>query len=309
MSDSGSIEPKATESVSQLPIEVGLVTIGRIDPVDEEAVELARRRIEGHLLEWFAEFTWRLTVVERREATTNRRDEPVVLLEQAQTERDLHKWDFVLVITSSDLIGHDKPFALAAVSRTLDSAVLSTARIDPRAVDASADRESRIMRLAHRIEVMIVRCLGHLNGLDHDLSPDNYMWDADDVAALDDIAVLTSEQILKMRENLKQIADLRLEERGDPSLRSSALFVLRAAWFGRWEILAGLMEAAPWLFPVRFSRLTTAAVSALLILLMTAEVWDMSMNQSAASVAGLMLMIIVITTAYIVIRQRLFEPR
>lgn len=288
-------------------IEVGLVLAGSLDAVDREAVDLARRHAGRELQNRFPEFTWRLHLVQREEMTTGRREEPVAFFQQGQTERDLHKWDFVLVMTSADLIGHDKPFALAAVSRTLDLAVISTARVDPRAVDASVARESRIRMLAHRIAVIVLRCLGHLNGLDHHPHRDNLMWDADDVEELDPTGTLTAAQIERMRKNLLAIADARLEEVAAP--RSLVLFLMRAAWCQRREILAGVVQAAPWEFPIRLSRLTTAAVSASLILLMTAEVWDMSMNQSLTSAAGLMLTVITVMTAYVVIRQQLLVRR
>ncbi len=290
-------------------IEIGLVVVGRLDPVDTRAVENARQRVKDDLRRWFPEFEWRITVVERYETVVGRREQPAALFQQGQWERDFQNWDFVLVVTSADLIGYDKPFTWAAVSRTLDLAVLSTARVDPRAVDAGVEAEARVEVVSHRLGVLILRCLAHLNGLEEVDETSNLMWEAGDPEELDEASSLTDDQISEMRGNLLEIADLRLEEQDDPGRRNSVAFLLKAAWCQRSEIVAGVLQAAPWEFPIRLSRLTTAAVSAALVLLITAEVWDMSLDQSALSVGVLALVVLTVTTTYVVSRQKLLVRR
>jgi hypothetical protein len=60
---------------------------------------------------------------------------------------------------------------------------------------------------------------------------------------------------------------------------------------------------------LRLSRLTTAAISALLILLVTAEVWDVGMQQPPELVVGLSLGALGLTSLYILTRQRLLTRR
>ncbi|MEZ6148213.1 MAG: hypothetical protein R3B91_22830 [Planctomycetaceae bacterium] len=115
---------------------------GSFDAIDQEASAGASRQVHERLQALFPEFRWRLMVVERAEIAADSREEPVAF-SAAQAERDLHQWDFVIVLTNADLIGHDKPYTFAAVSRTLDIAVMSTARVDPHAMDADATREVR----------------------------------------------------------------------------------------------------------------------------------------------------------------------
>ena len=50
-------------------------------------------------------------------------------------------------------------------------------------------------------------------------------------------------------------------------------------------------------------------MSALLLLLVTAEVWDVGMSQSAAQVIGLSLFALLLTSIYTLIRQRLLVRR
>lgn len=69
------------------------------------------------------------------------------------------------------------------------------------------------------------------------------------------------------------------------------------------------MQAAPWKFPFRLSRLSTAAFSALLVLQMTAEVWHMALHQSTAALSGLLVASLFGTTGYVIQRQGLFVRR
>lgn len=47
----------------------------------------------------------------------------------------------------------------------------------------------------------------------------------------------------------------------------------------------------------------------MLVLLMTAETWEMAMSQPPCVVVGLLLTVVVVTTCYVVIRQRLLVRR
>ncbi|MCA9111545.1 MAG: hypothetical protein KDA52_16450 [Planctomycetaceae bacterium] len=309
LSDSTSSAKGKPSNETKPPVEVGLVIAGVLDTIDREAIEAARRRLMVELESRFADFRWTLSSVSRTEIDIARRVDPVVFLDDGQMERDLHQWDFVLIITSADLIGHHKPFALGVVSRTIDLAVISTARIDPNAVELSADDESRIERIAERLQVLVLRCLGHLNGLPKSLDPNNLMWDFDNVIELDSMTEWTADQLNAMTSNLRAIADLRLEERMRVNTRSKFGFYARVAWSERREILNGILEAEPWLFPLRLSRLTTAAVSTMLVLMMTSETWDMAMSQSISIVLGMVLVSMCGTTAYVVARQQLLVRR
>jgi hypothetical protein len=73
--------------------------------------------------------------------------------------------------------------------------------------------------------------------------------------------------------------------------------------------MSAIVQAKPWSFPFRLTRLTTAAVSALLLLLVTAEVWDVGMSQSAAQVIGFSLFALLLTSIFTLIRQRLLVRR
>lgn len=290
-------------------IDVGLVLAGSLDDIDREAVNAARRQLTEELHVRLPDFTWNLALVTREQPGLQHREEPGVFLLSGQAERDAWKWDLVFVITAADLIGHYKPFAFATVSRTLDLAVLSTARIDPGSVDTTVDRATRIRLIAERLVVLLFRCLGHLNGLDAVADRDNLMSDAEDVAELDRMRDLTDEQRAVLTRNLHAVADPRLEEEATTVPMSTPAFLVKAAWTQRREIAASVREARPWQFPIHLSRLTTAAGSAMIVLLLTAETWDFALSQSLLSVALLMLVIVGLTTVHVVMKQQLLVRR
>jgi len=134
-----------------LRIEVGWIVAGQPDEADYAAVRAARCDVLDLLNRTFSEFSWRMPISRRPELAPGHREESVVLLEVGVTERDSNRLDFGLLITPADLVGHYKPFALAAVSRSLDLAVVSTARIDPEATDEDLPRDERVQVMAARL--------------------------------------------------------------------------------------------------------------------------------------------------------------
>lgn len=301
------------ESSGKPPLEIGLVIAGRMDDARMQAVETMRNRLAGRLQRDFDQFRWVLRIVNRSETRWRRpgsvRVEPTELLEIGQTERESYRWDFIIVITQSDLRTHDKPFAMGIVARVQDAAILSTSRLDPEGVSATARPQDRGDLLATRLLALALHALGHLNGLAHSDDPHNIMYEPATPADLNTMASWTAEQKEDVAANLRLIADVRLEEQVDV-LRSSRLsFYLKGTWVNRHEIADAVLQAHPWEFPRRLARLTTAAFSTALILLMTAETWDLASSVSPGKLLILIVIALSVTTAFVTARQRLLVRR
>ncbi|MDQ7040753.1 MAG: DUF2391 domain-containing protein [Rhodothermus sp.] len=311
----GTLEVAAQAPVQtdrELTVEVGWVLAGVFDEVDRRALALARARLAQLLTAWFPGFCWRFPVVWRRELRPMSPVEPIELLEAATDERDHGRWDFVLVVTAATLKSHYKPFALGAPSSALDAAVLSTQRLDPIVEDEQVEEHERIETIARRVTALAVHLLGHLNGLAHQDDPSDFMYDLKTVADLDGMHVLQEQA--RMEKALQEVAAERLEETAtyrQPGLvhrwRARLGFGLLVLWRERRNIWEAVREVEPWLFPMRFSRLTTAAFSALLFLLMTAEVWELGMQQPPLRVALLALLALAGTSFYLLQRQHLLR--
>lgn len=289
-------------------LDVGWIVAGRLDEIDRRATEEAHNRVMQFFREQFPELDFEMPVIYREEMVLDLRVEPVVLLDAAVLERNLKTWDYTLVVTHADLVGHYKSDALAALSRTLESAVISTARIDPKAFRGLLDRDLRLSRMTHRIFVLAVHCLGHLMGLDHHDDRDNVMFDFASIRDLAGEKSLTQPQVERVATELLETADYRLEETRHRHAWQP-IFYLKAIWLNRREIIDAIVDSRPWQFPFRLSRLTAAAASAMLVLLVTAEVWELGTSQSLLSVGILSTAATLITTNYILIRQKLFTRR
>jgi predicted Zn-dependent protease len=290
-------------------IEIGWVVAGRLDEADRQAVEQARDGLQRYLQRTFPTFTWRLPMLHREELGQGNREDIVVLLEYGMTEREVKHWDFAIVVTGSDLISHYKPYALGAPSHSVNVAILSTLRLDPQVTHHTASAEERISVMAHRIGALVLHLLGHLNGLPHHEDPHNYMYDLQTVDDLDHMADFSAGHQQRLVGILNEVADLRLEE-AEPAARTHPVrFYLRGIKIGWRDIVSAVLRARPWEFPFRLSRLTAAGLSALLVLLVTAEVWEVGMRQPIGRVVGLSLIALLLTSIYILKRQRLLTRR
>src|SRR5690606_5806820 len=102
---------------------------------------------------------------------------------------------------------------------------------------------------------------------------------------------------------------LRLEDYASFQQGTSFKFYLYGIWMNRGDILKASWEAKPWEFPIRLSRLTTAAIATMLLLINTAETWDLATVQPPGQIFLLSVLAIIATTVYVLIRQQLFVRR
>jgi len=298
----------ASESVRS-PIDVGWIVAGKLDAPDRDAVEEARANSLVWLNDCFPEFEWRMPLEVRDEVLSSQPVESVELLDYGVSERNLWRWDFSLVITPADLKSHYKPDAIAVLSRSLQAAVISTARIDPRATRRDVTASERVERMSVRLQSLVIHLVAQLAGLEHDADPQSYMREYRTLEDLDEAEELSEEQIGELRVGLQEVADARLEEQTDVRQTGLLWFYLRAAWINRRPIVKAIIRAKPWQFPFRLSRLTTAAASAMAVFLITAESWELGMSQTPATVVGLTIGSLLLTTMYVLAKQRLLLQR
>jgi len=280
-------------------VEVGWVIAG---PMPEARLKAVKRAIEAvceELGQTFPEFLWRMPVVVRPEPETEgaRRAETADLLAVANRVREQEHWDFAFAVTGRDLTAHYGDWAFAAPSRALDCAVVSLARLQP-----EGDDEAGLQR---RFRALSLHLFGHLNNLGHRHADEDYMVDLNEAAELDRMSRYADRDKEAMAAALQRVADARVEEESRPA---APVFYLRATWENRHDLWNAIHRAKPWLFPLRFSRLTTAALSTLLVLTVTAEAWELGTTRSGLLVAVLSVAVLLGTSAFILVRQKLL-PR
>jgi len=296
------------DSRSRPLIEIGILIVGRLDQIDEAATKRAGKIVDEFLEERFPEFEFKLYAILRPEMATEGVAQPSVLLQQAVEERDLRHWDFAFVLTAAELKSYYSPRCYAALSRPFDAAILSILLIDPVAVGEDADQGRRIERIAHRLSRLMIHAVGHLTGLHASEESDNLMAHPSTVGSIDSMNRLNADQIERQRASFAEIADQRLEERSEPVV-SKPVFAAQATWINRWEILQAIGAARPWQFPRRLSSLSLASISTLAVLFMTAEAWDLALDQAWWRIAVLVIGTWCVTTGYVAVRQQLFVMR
>ena len=143
--------------------------------------------------------------------------------------------------------------------------------VDPQAHADGGGPEERRETMARRLVALALHLFGHLNDLEHDDEPGSAMYDLQSPADLDAMSGYTPSCRGRLHEELREVADLRLEE-AEPSPRPNRLrFYLRTARNNSDDVASAVRQARPWRFPVQLSKLSTAAGSALLVVILTAE--------------------------------------
>jgi len=282
-------------------IELGWLPIRDAGRPLQKAVEDARALVLERLEAWFPRFDWRMPAVPQPDTAATNVDEPAARLYEGVQARDSHHWDFALVVTGRDLQSYYKSHALAVPSRARAVGVISLARLAP-----FDDVRAEVM--TRRIAELALHVFGDLNGLRHRDAPDAVMQAPEGVGDLDRERIFDPQEIETLEAALAEVADQRLEETATRPA-NPVRFYLRASRERAGEVASAVMQARPWEFPLRLSRLTAAAFSALFVLLVTAEVWDLGTSQHPATAAGLSLAVLGGTTAFILARQKLILRR
>ena len=310
MTSDDTIHPEGREQQPARPtIEVGWVRVDRMDEPDSRALVGAR----DHLLETMRvalpQFEWRMPIKDAEVPRAGERVSIVSLLDVGATELDAMHWDMAFVFTDDDLESHYRPYCFAAPSSTLSVAAVSTNRIDPRATGSRVSTHERIEIMSQRLFALAAHMLGELIGLDHSSQPHDLMFDLSEVTDLDAMSRFSPAALELLREELDDIADVRLEEQTLASRWSRLGFFLRALWHERDMVLLAVRQARPWQFPFRFTRLLAAAFSTLLILSITAEAWDLGMGQPPWLVGALSLGAVLLVSRYLLHRQGVLGRR
>ena len=290
---------------------MGWVEAGALDEVQRTAFKKARGKVRQALRDELPGFAWSFPYVRRRDLAAGTVEvEPVDLLDAGVTERRLAGWDFAFVVTAADLHARFRPFTLATPSQALDTAALSLARLDPAVRDDGVSAEERTERLAHRIAALALHAFGHLNGLDHEARPEAVMHPPRTPADLDVSSLaFTPENQSEIQAEVADVADPRMEEDSLFDTLSAPAFALKAVLLNWPDIADTVLQIRPWRFPFQLSKLTTAAFSTLVVLVMTAEAWDLGARQPIALVVALSAFAIVGTSAYLVRKQGLLARR
>ena len=187
-------------------------------------------------------------------------------------ERDL---PFLLIVTEVDLASSSRAYTLALPSPLTNVAILSVRRLEPSFWGAAPDPEVAARRLA----ALMRHCFGHLLSLRHASDPANVMYPLEGVEDLDLMRELDDAQRADIAEALPREANER-------SARTDrAGFVCRTLLRDAGAIGRAVLRANPLRLLARMPTMLAAALSVIIVLLFSAETWDVAQAVSLAQVA------------------------
>jgi hypothetical protein len=176
-------------------------------------------------------------------------------------EREVH---FLLIVTEVDLAATTLSYTLALPSPLTNVGVVSTKRLDP-AFWGDPANDALVVR---RLTTLLLHSFGHLLNLPHEGDADNAMYDVANVSDLDAMVRLTDAQRDRMRRALPREAHERTSRNQHWRF---ALHTLVRDWR---SILRAVARANPLRLVTRLPTMITAALSVIIIVFFSAEVWD-----------------------------------
>lgn len=176
-------------------------------------------------------------------------------------ERDVH---FLLIVTEVDITATTLSYTLALPSQLTNVGIVSTKRLYPDFWGDSEDATLTVRRLA----TMLLHTFGHLLNLSHARDPQNVMYN---FAGVDDLAAMTH-LTNAQRERMRQVLPSEAHER--TSRHKHWRFILRTLARDWRSIARAVARANPFRLVTRLPTMITAALSVIIVLFFSSEIWD-----------------------------------
>ncbi len=189
---------------------------------------------------------------------------PLDFLQIGMTEKLERGVHFLLIVTEVDLAATTLAYTLALPSQLTNVAVLSTKRLDPAFWGSGSDEEA----VEHRLAALMLHSFGHLLNLSHTSDAGNVMHDFAGVDSLAAMTHLTPEQREAMRRALPREAHERTSRSGHLA------FALKTLFRDAGSIARAVGRANPFQLVTRLPTMIAAALSVMIVLFFSAEVWD-----------------------------------
>lgn len=252
------------------------------------------------------EIPWSFHLVEPVALTTDRTREPSDFLDAATMRMAEGPYDIVLVVTDVTLISRKDRIEAGLASPVTYTAVISTQRLTTtsrgkpvRTLDAAAVRVNAAALLLH--------LLGHISGLHHtaggkggEMAPFAFREKRKALPRFND-----SERVL-LKKKVKHLPERELH--GGTCLEGFIFHLIMAAKHPK-AVLNPLLRNWAILLPLSLPGLATAAVAPSLLLIFTAEIWDVGLNMGNRTTAFFAVASILGASFYLIKIQSLFLPR
>ncbi len=249
---------------------------------------------------------WSFHLVEPIALTTDKTREPSDFLDAATMRMAEGPYDIVVVITDVTLISRKDKIEAGLASPITYTTVISTQRLTTtprgkpvRTLEAEAVRVNAATLLLH--------LLGHISGLPHTavgkrgvMAPFSFRERRTSHSRFND------QERLLLKEKVKQLPERELH--GGTSLENLIFHMIMATKHLN-AVFSPLLRNWAILLPLSLPRLATAAVAPSLLLIFTAEIWDVGLNMENRTAAFFAAASILGASFYLIKIQSLFLPR
>jgi predicted Zn-dependent protease len=225
-------------------------------------------------------------------------------LSKAMTTMAQGLLDLVIVVTDAPLSARDKAMVYGSHSRTSRVAVMSVRRL-LEGEDADAVRTLDDKDVTTNAQALFLHLLGHLIGVVHQWEQGNVMapfrYHADRPAPH-----YSEAQRRRFKKKARKIPDQKIAAAG-PLM--SFVFHAMSAFRNPGQVLLPLLRARAFLMPLAMPAMATAALIPTIVLVFTAEIWDVAFHMQDRIAWWFAGIVIVAGALYLSIVQDLFFPR
>ncbi|MBW0144031.1 hypothetical protein [Sphingomicrobium clamense] len=218
---------------------------------------------------------------------------PLDFFEIGFAEKAERNIPFLLIVTEVDLSASGINYTLALPSQLTNMAIVSTKRLDPQFWGEEHDRD----RAAQRLARLLLHSFGNLLNLPTRAEPENLMHRVETVEDLDAMRQLDEAQWQRLSAVLPREAHERRTRSGRVG------FVLSTLVRDMPEIMRAVGRANPFRLLLKLPTMIAAALSVIIVLLFSAETWDVA---AAVSLPQVTLFSIVSIVAALYLLYRAF---
>ena len=252
----------------KLRIDIGILTPSEWPRERSACVTESIDALQRKLRQAFPEFDWQVKTAtfarpSRAPSEGGRGKLAIELLEEGARYLEKEHLDFAVVIVNEVMFDARNTPTEVVSSQLLACGVVSLSSEGPVSDNSSSSDDLR-SRLVRRLFLTLAR-LSNVPLKEKDVTPSKDEF-------------LPGELLTEWRKALQSVADERLEE--SPNRHSRLSFYLTSTVVNMRDVVSSVSRTRPWLFPFRLSKVTAGAVSTALIVLLTAESWELANAQA-----------------------------
>jgi predicted Zn-dependent protease len=225
-------------------------------------------------------------------------------LSKAMTTMSEGLMDLVVVLTDVPVSGQDKTLVYGSHSRPARVAVMSTHRL-LQGGDGDAVRKLTETEVVRNASALFLHLLGHLVGLVHEWRQGDLMASFRYDAGREEPR-FSDDQRRRLKKKARKLPDQKVEAAG-PLM--SLIFHFVSALRNLGEVAVPVLRGRAFKIPLAMTSMLTAALIPVIVLVFTAEIWDVALHLSWRTAIAFALATVILGSLYLAVVQNLFFPR